>query len=65
MSKRNCLKCQNEFHSLGIHNRLCHPCTEEIKKYGKEFFEYPFYKGLLNGKQLVDLTVPTAVRLYL
>jgi len=62
---RNCLKCKNDFHSQGIHNRLCSPCTEEIKKYGSEFFEYPFYKSPSIWGHSYDLTAPTAVGLVL
>ena len=60
MNRISCLRCQKSFESQGIHNRLCNSCTEDIKRYGSEFFEYNVYKHPSNWEHLHDLTVPTA-----
>ena len=35
-----CLKCQNIFESDGIHNRLCHFCSEFNSEFGFHLEEY-------------------------
>ena len=63
MNRISCLRCQKSFKSQGIYNRLCPSCTEEIKRFGSEFFEYQLCRSPFYGEHSKDLTVPTVAGL--
>ncbi len=45
-TSRKCLKCQKEFESWGIENRICHICKEEIEEIENKTAYYSGYGSL-------------------